>query len=98
MNDDKLLKDRARASQAQEILSSPLLVEGFDNLEAAYIQTWRATRPDDVAAREKLYLAVNVIGKLKEHLQSVIENGRLAEAELKALTDEQQRKKRFGII
>ena len=98
MSDDRLLDARNRAVRAQALVDDPLLKEGFDTLEAAYIAAWRATRPEDQNAREKLYLAVNVIGKLREHLQSVIANGRIADAELHALTQEQERRKRFGII
>jgi hypothetical protein len=98
MSDDRLLDARNRAVRAQALVDDPLLKEGFDALEAAYIAMWRATRPEDQNAREKLYLAVNVIGKLREHLQSVIANGRLADSELNALTQEQERRKRFGII
>ncbi len=98
MSDDRLLEARNRALRAQALVDDPLLKEGFEALEASYIAAWRATTPDNQVAREKLYLAVNVIGKLRDHLQSVIANGRVADAELAALVNEQDRKKRFGII
>lgn len=98
MSDDRLLEARNRAAQAETLVNNELLSEGFKELEAAYIQAWRQTNPHDERAREKLYLAVNVIGKIKDHLQSVITNGKIADAELNELIEQQKRTKRFGII
>lgn len=98
MSEDKLLEARNRAARAKSLVSDELLAEGFANLEAAYVTAWRATGPDQEKAREKLYIAVNVIGKLKQHLETVIANGSLADFELKTLIEDQERKKRFGIF
>ena len=98
MSDDKLLEARNRAARAETLVNDELLSEGLDNLEAAYIQAWRLTAPENQMAREKLYLAVNVVGKIKQHLQTVIVDGKLADAELKELIDVQERRKKFGLI
>jgi hypothetical protein len=98
MSEDRLLEARNRAARAEMLVNDELLTEGFANLEAAYIEAWKLTTPSDQIAREKLYLAVNVVGKLKQHLQAVITDGKLADAELKELIEQQERKKRFGII
>ena len=98
MSDDKLLEQRNRAARAEALVNDELLTEGLDNLEASYIQAWRLTAPDNQIAREKLYLAVNVVGKIKQHLQTVIMDGKLADAELKELIDVQERRKKFGLI
>lgn len=91
----KLQHDTARALQAQSLMESELLQEGFRNLEASYIEAWRNSSAEDQAGREKLFLAVNVIGKVKEHLQTIIANGKLAEAHLYQLAKEAEyRKKR----
>jgi len=98
MSDDKLLEQRNRAARAEALVNDELLTEGFENLEAAYIRAWKLTEPGDQLAREKLYLAANVIGKIKQHLQTVIVDGKLADAELKELIDVQERRKKFGLI
>ena len=95
MNDDKLHSDLTRAAQARELLNNELLSEAFKTLEAAYIATWRVTAVDRVSDRENLFLAVNVIGKVRDHLTTVVSNGSIAQAELNRLID---RKKRFGVI
>lgn len=93
-----LNKAQARAARAQRLLDDELLVEAFTSLEGAYTAAWRSTTIDDVSGREKLFLAINVVGKVRDHLQGVVNNGKLAAAELKQLAETAERKKRFGII
>ena len=98
MSEEKLHKDAARAAQAQHLLSDDILQEAFTTLETAYVERWRATHIDDDKGREKLFVAVNVIGKVKDHLASVVSNGAVAKAEIDNLAKEAERKKLFGII
>lgn len=88
----------AKAVRAQELLESELLSEAFAALEQSYTSAWRATTIQDVAARENLFLAINIVGKVRDHLASVVANGRLAQAELKELARTAERGKLFGIL
>lgn len=97
-DESALTKATARASRAQRLIEDDLLAEAFTSLEAAYIAAWRATKIDDTPAREKLFLAINVVGKVRDHLEKVVSDGKIAQAELKALAETAERKKRFGII
>lgn len=97
-DEHKLIRDAALASQAQSLIDNDLLKEAFAELERAYVERWRATHIDDAAGREKLFIAVNVVGKVRDHLNAILSNGKLAEAELKQIADTAERKKRFGII
>jgi len=99
MSDESSLnQSAARALHAQELLDSELLSEAFRTLEENYSSAWRATAIDDVAGREKLFLAINIVGKVRDHLNAVIANGKLAQAELKELAQVAERRKRFGIL
>jgi hypothetical protein len=99
MVDESVLQcDAAKAVRAQALLDDELLSEAFDGLETNYIAAWRGTVIDDVAGREKLFLAINIVGKLRDHLASVVANGKLAQAELKELAQTAERRKRFGIL
>lgn len=99
MSDESALeRATARAVRAEALLDDELLSEAFDALEKSYIAAWRATTVDDAAGREKLFLAINIVGKVRAHLASVVANGKLARAELKALAETAERRKRFGII
>jgi hypothetical protein len=88
----------AKALRAQELLDNQLLAEAFKSLEESYASAWRGTTIDDVSSREKLFLAINIVGKVRDHLNAVIANGRLAEAELSELARTGERRKRFGIL
>jgi hypothetical protein len=99
MSDESRLDQAvAKAAQAQELLDSELLTEAFGTLEENYSSVWRATAIDDVAGREKLFLAINIVGKVRDHLNAVVANGKLAQAELKELAQVAERKRRFGIL
>ncbi|WP_024514564.1 hypothetical protein [Bradyrhizobium sp. Tv2a-2] len=99
MTDESRLREAAaKAARAQELLDNELLADAFESLEKTYIAAWRVTTIDDSAGREKLFVAINIIGKVRDHLASVVANGRLAEAELKELAYLAERKRRFGIL
>lgn len=93
-----LTKATEQAAQAQRLLDDQMLKSAFKTLEDGYLAAWRATTIDDIAGREKLFLAVNVIGKVRDHLSHVVSGGKLAQAELQELTKLAERKKRFGIV
>jgi len=99
MSDETTLeRAAARAARAEALLDDELLRESFDALEQSYVAAWRATAVDDTAGREKLFLAINIVGKVRGHLAGVVANGKLARAELKELAETAERRKRFGII
>jgi hypothetical protein len=99
MSDDSRLDQAvAKAVHAQDLLDSELLTDAFRTLEENYTSAWRATVIDDVAGREKLFLAINIVGKVRDHLNAVVANGKLAQAELKELAQLAERKRRFGIL
>jgi hypothetical protein len=98
MNETKLGEVAAKAMRAQGLLDDELLSEAFKGLEDSYTAAWRATAIDDASGREKLFLAINIVGKVRDHLASLVANGKLAQAELKELVQTAERRKRFGIL
>jgi len=97
-DEDKLAIAQARAAQARDLLDNEILTDAFKTLEDSYTAAWRTTHVDEAQAREKLFLAVNIVGKVRDHLVAVLNNGKLAAAELKQIAETAERKKRFGII
>lgn len=99
MSDDSSLDYVAvKAQRAQELLDNELLTEAFGVLETSYISAWRATTIEDAPGREKLFLAINIVGKVRDHLAAAVANGKLAQAELKELAQIAERKRQFGIV
>lgn len=87
MNDEfKLHKAKERASQAEALLRNELLQESLTYLEKRYMDEWRITHVGDVSARETLFLAVNVVGKVRDHLTKAISDGKIAQIELNRMT------------
>lgn len=94
----KLHKEASRGARAQALIENELLSEALTKLEDEYSAALFTTKPHDQIAREKLYLAVNVTRKVRDHLISVINNGKLAQKQLNDLAAESERKKLLGII
>ena len=97
-DENRLDQAAVKAARAQDLLDDELLSEAFRALEESYTSAWRATVIDDVPGREKLFLAINIVGKVRDHLIAIVANGKLAQAELKELAQTAERKRRFGIL
>ncbi|MEH2513921.1 hypothetical protein V1291_005275 [Nitrobacteraceae bacterium AZCC 1564] len=94
----KANNEMSRGARAQALLDNELLNEAFTALEAAYIERWRATHIDDERGREKLFIAVNVVGKVRAHLAAIVANGHIAAKQLDELARDAERWKRLGIV
>lgn len=94
MSDDKLYDAIARGSQAKALLESELLAECFNELDRSYIQAWRITPARDTDARERLWQAVNVLGKVRGHLGRVAADGKLAQRQVDELNAREAAKRR----
>lgn len=58
-----------------DLLDNELLAESFKSLEENYAAAWRATAIDNFDAREKLFLAINIVSKVRDHLSAIVANG-----------------------
>jgi hypothetical protein len=96
-DENKMHRDSAAGARARNLLDNDLLTEAFKSLEESYAKGWRESDPLDTAAREKLYLAINIVGKVRDHLQKAVTNGKFAQDELKSLADQAAHKSLFGV-
>jgi predicted metal-dependent hydrolase len=94
-DESKLSRAVDRQARGQAILGNELLQEAFAELDAAYVREWRIMSFRDTEARERLWQAVNVLGKVKDHLARVLTDGKLAQREIDQLTE---KRKRFLIV
>ena len=90
----KLNADLARRARAEALLQDEILQEAFVRLEQRYIEEWRVSQFRDTDARERLWQAVNILGKVKDHLAKILRDGKLAQREIDQLAE---RRKRFGM-
>lgn len=98
MDEFKVRSDAERGAHAERILESDLMKEAFSKLEEAYLEAWKATKYDQTDARERLWQAFQIVGKVKTHLATVAANGALARKELEEIENLGQRPKVLGIF
>jgi hypothetical protein len=95
MSEEQLAADLARSARAQALLSNDLLQDAFVRLEERYLDEWRVTQFRDTDARERLWQAINILRKVKDHLAKIVAHGSLAQREIDQLA---QKRKRFGVV
>jgi hypothetical protein len=80
-----LEQESRRGEQARRLLEDPLLQEAFATVENALREAWIATQDDATAERERLWLMVKLMSRVRIHLVDVLQTGRLADDQLAGL-------------
>jgi len=96
IDDIALNKAIERAARAEALQRDELLGEALEALDRDYVKAWRATHARDTDARERLWQAVQVVGKVRDHLAHVVAGGRLAQRELDDMAAKAEREKERG--
>jgi hypothetical protein len=86
----KLHAAMSRAARAQALLENELLRDAFRRLEDDYVAAWKTWPAADAAGRERLWQAVNVLGRVRDHLARMVADGKLAQRELSDLVHKLQ--------
>jgi hypothetical protein len=71
-----------QGKQAQQLLNDPLLKTAFEDLLEIYKQEIFNTSFTENDKRTYLWVAYNMVDKIRGHLQSVMESGKLTQQEL----------------
>jgi hypothetical protein len=92
IDEHKLIRDSARAARAKALIEDELFNEAFSAYEAEIMARWRetGTAQAETFKRERLWLAINLLGKIKHHLVRVMEDGKVAKAHLAQLEGRRQ--------
>ena len=84
----------SRSHQAKQILENKLFQEAIESLKKIYSEALlEKTGAKESDTREKLWIAYNVVGKVEQHLQTVIETGKLASKQLEDFRKQQHNTK-----
>ena len=78
----KLQKELTQANKAKQLFDNPLLKESFEKLKKLYADSLFNTGAKETETREKLWLAYNIVGKVEQHLQEILDTGKLASKQL----------------
>src|SRR5690349_15370711 len=85
MTDDALLKARTEGYRAKALLEDETLQAAFAEIKRTYAEKLLSTSVQQSAEREILYQAHRLVGEVENHLSMVLNNGKIAEAELNHL-------------
>ena len=82
---DKKETQIREGKRAQVLLNDPLLKQAFEDLLNTYKQEIFYTSFADDEKRRSLWMAYNMLDKIRGHLQSIMESGKLAQKDLELL-------------
>ena len=82
MDKDKQIQ---KGKRAEQLLNDPLLKTAFEDLLEIYKQEIFNTSFADDDKRKHLWVAYNMVDKIRGHLQSIMESGKLTQQELDQL-------------
>jgi hypothetical protein len=89
MSEDKLQAAISRGARAEALLNNDLLQEAFARLEQDYIEAWKISPARDTDGRERLWQAVNIVAKVRDHMVNVVNDGKLSQRHLNDLARSQ---------
>jgi hypothetical protein len=78
----KLQSEVSRSEKARLGLSNPIFVEAIENLKKLSSQSLLNTGVNEQDAREKLWLAYQIVQKVEQHFIEIMETGKLAKKQL----------------
>ncbi len=93
---DAMSRDRARGVRAGELLENELLVEAFETARAEYLKAWESTPARDVEGRERLWIMVKLIDRVRGHLRQVLDAGKIADAHMHEIERRGVMRRMFG--
>lgn len=68
--------------RAREVLENEAFAQVFTDIENEVTEEWKNSPARDEVAREKLWIYLAMLRKVKAHLESSLETGRLAKIDL----------------
>ena len=81
-DENKLHAARTRAMRAKALLDNELLNEAFASIEADLIAGWKLSQSRDTDGRERVWNALQAVGKVKDFLHAAVADGTVATREL----------------
>lgn len=89
-NEYDLLKESALGHHARIAIENEAIKNAFESLNTLYLDAWRQTHIQDTAGRERLFQAVNLIDKVREHLAILISGGKLADVQIRQIVADRE--------
>lgn len=84
-------QEQRRAEDAERLLNDPLMVEAFQTIESAIIDRMKLLDVGATDAQRNLIVTLQLLGKVRQHIEQVIVTGKLAAMEPETLRDKVRR-------
>lgn len=69
--------------QAKQVLDNEAFKQAFTDIETEILESWKTSPARDLEGREKLWLSLQLLSKLKTTLVSAMDTGKLASLDLR---------------
>src|SRR3546814_10799433 len=76
---DRTESEIHRGEQAARLLNEPLMIEAFATIEQELTEQWQNSPARDAEGREKLWLSLKLLHRVRGHLTNVLETGQIEE-------------------
>lgn len=80
--EQQLRRELDRSQRAREVLDNPLYQEAIGSLRDQLRAEWVNSPARDTEGRERLWLAINLLGKVEQHLSQTLQTGQMARIQL----------------
>ena len=70
-------------NRAKEVLENSAFISAFDDTEREVIEQWKNSPARDEEGREKLWVYLSLLKKVKAHLSTSLDTGKLAELDMR---------------
>ena len=80
-----LEQESRRGEHARRLLEDPLLQEAFAAVEGALREAWATSGDEATTERERLWLMLKLLARVRAHVVDALETGKLAHEQLRAL-------------
>lgn len=67
-----------RGTRAKEVLENEEFQRAFESIEEELTQAWKTSPQRDAEGREKLFLALTMLSKIRAALTQTVDSGKLA--------------------
>jgi len=71
--------------EAQNLLESEVFKKTFINYRMQLIESWQETQPEDVALRESIYKAMQILPEIEKHLRIMIDKGKISQQQIEKM-------------
>ena len=73
------MSDEFREGRAKSLLENPLFQETFDVLRKDLMNRWEHSGTTEVEARESVWLALQLLRRIRFHIESIVTTGKMKE-------------------